>query len=658
MISMKHSSPLLAPRKNLRLKSILIFSLLMLCRFSFSAEKLTADNVAALIPRLFELHLKQHDLDNSFMRHVLKEYLIHLDPSRTCLLKSEATEMFDLENDVLSDLGKSVLRGDLSYFERLMADFLINHVSPDDEFYRTLETHEAEIKGGDAHSDDSPPPAKPLASELEGGAENDKTQWREWPELDSERRQRIITRTANAYRFARSYLNEKDAFTLALQSARREHQTWLDMSDSERRAEIPKIFMKSFLNAMDPHTDYFDADEEEFTNRLERQFAGIGVQIRPCPLGAIIDEIMKDGPAEKCGKLSRGDQIVSVDGHALAGLPVTKIVKRIKGERGASVKLGILHGGTKDPVDISVTRDVIEMAKERVKDRRIQVGKESIGVISVQSFYRGVHRDVRDRLRTMERVAPLDGVVLDLRGNRGGYLDEAVGLAGLFIEGGAIVGERDGFRKVEWKDDPFDTAIYSGPLVVLANQYSASASEIVSGSLQDYCRAVIVAPTQTFGKGTVQRVIQLKTDNIPGEIKITTHQYFLAGGASVQLKGVQPDVQIPGFKLNEDALESANENPIPFNEIDGKLKSSRSEVKAWTKWKDKNLDEIVSASNKRVDDNPEFKKSFESTATDPEAAAGHKKDTKDLQADEAAAIAADMATTWPHLERETAAQDR
>jgi carboxyl-terminal processing protease len=269
-----------------------------------------------------------------------------------------------------------------------------------------------------------------------------------------------------------------------------------------------------------------------------------------------------------------------------------------------------------------------------------------------------VHRDVRDRLRELERQGPLDGLVLDLRGNRGGYLDEAVGLVGLFIEGGAIVGERDGFRRVDWKEDPFDSAIYGGPMVVLANQYSASASEIVAGSLQDYGRAVIVAPTQTFGKGTVQRVIQLKADNLPGEIKITTHQYFLAGGASVQLKGVRPDITIPGYKLNEDALESANENPIPFNEIDGKVKSSRTEVKAWTKWKDKHLDDVASLSSKRIDDNPEFKNGFEANVSDPDAAAGHKKDDKDLQAAEAAQIAEDMSATWPHLERETAAQDR
>ena len=124
-------------------------------------------------------------------------------------------------------------------------------------------------------------------------------------------------------------------------------------------------------------------------------------------------------------------------------------------------------------------------------------------------------------------------------------------------------------------------------------------------------------------------MIQLKTDNIPGEIKITTHQYFLAGGASVQLKGVQPDVVIPGYKLNEDALESANDNPIPFNEIDGKLKTSRSEVKSWIKWKDKHLDDLASDSSKTRRRKSGFPRTiFEAKVTDTEAAAGHKKDEK------------------------------
>ena len=269
------------------------------------------------------------------MRRVMKEYLIHLDPSRTSFLKSDADEAIDLDSNVLSDLGHDILKGDLSYFERMMEDFVANQLSHDEEFYKALESHEAEIKAAE-HDSDSPPPAKPLASELEGGSENNKAQWRSWAELDSERRQRIVSRAANAYRFARTYLNEADAFTLALQSARREHQQWLDLSEAERRDEVPKVFLKSFLNAMDPHTDYFDADEEEFTNRLERNFAGIGVQIRPCPLGGMIDEVMKGGPADKCGKLTRGDQIVSVDGHVLAGLTVSKIVKKIKGGKGSA----------------------------------------------------------------------------------------------------------------------------------------------------------------------------------------------------------------------------------------------------------------------------------------------------------------------------------
>src|SRR5262249_16908473 len=157
--------------------------------------------------------------------------------------------------------------------------------------------------------------------------------------------------------------------------------------------------------------------------------------------------------------------------------------------------------------------------------KKFETPAGTIGLISVQNFYQDVNKDVKERIVELSKDKPLAGVVLDLRVNQGGYLEEAVKLAGLFIKSGPVVGERDGAGRIDWKSD-FDNFQFTMPLVILTSQFSASASEIVAGSLKDYNRAIIVGPTQTFGKGTVQRVIPLSNMNLPGEIKITTHQYF------------------------------------------------------------------------------------------------------------------------------------
>ncbi|MFH0937873.1 MAG: S41 family peptidase [Planctomycetota bacterium] len=424
--------------------------------------------------------------------------------------------------------------------------------------------------------------------------------------------------------------------------------------------EVPKLFLKSFMGAMDPHTDYFDADEDEFIERLEASFAGIGVQIRPCPLGAQIEDIIKGGPCERSGKFARGDQIVAVDDFTLVGLPINKIVKRIKGKIGTDVKINLLKRESKIIESILLKRDKIKLAEIRVKGRKFETAAGVVGLVSVQTFYKDVHSDVSEKIKELggEKLA---GVVLDLRFNYGGYLEEAVSLTGLFIKSGVVVGERDGSDRIEWKKDTNPDADYLGPLVVLVNQFSASASEIVAGTLKDYGRAVIVGPTQTFGKGTVQRVFPLSILNLPGEIKITTQQYFLAGGSSVQLEGVKPDIIIPGSKLLEDEgmLERTYENAIPFSKIKGELNLDQPEVQSWLEWKVTNLTTLQDKSKIRVAANVEFQDNFNPkkkkteepavarNSDEPPPLVDIKKDEKDTQADEAAAIAQNIAATWP-----------
>jgi carboxyl-terminal processing protease len=694
---------------------------------STAADKLRPEYIANLLPQILEIHLKQHEMDVPFMRRLLKEFVEELDPSKSFLLKPEAEALTNLKDDELSDLALKVrFDGDFSHFRTLLQKYIDTQIARDADVYAKLGDRAQEIKDKAKQRDEifkarraakttdtpktdtpktdppkdpavptPPTPGDPKIKKDDTDADEEEKDpdgivWKQRPTTNEEREKRLIIGAGALYTMYKSYLNEEQAMKQAIQGMQRERNVWLNLKEkeSERRAKgemtrdekVYKMFLKSFMMALDPHSDYLEGeDEDEFTTHMERSFFGIGVQIRPCPLGAYVEEVIKGGPSDKSKRFGKGDQIIAVDDVVLAGKTINEIVKLIKGEKGTEVKLRLLKKQTpdKDAQDVeSVTlrRDTIELADMRVKGKKYDTANGPVGVIYVNAFYNGVHKDVRDRINELSKEKPLTGVVLDLRWNTGGYLEEAIGLAGLFVDSGWVVGERDARNKVIWQDTPNPRAEFKMPLVVLVNQFSASASEIVTGTLKAYGRAVVVAHTQTFGKGTVQKVLPLGSQRLPGEIKITTDQYFLANGSSVQLKGIDPDVVIPGPKLvvDDGYLERATPNAIEWNKIPGKLEVTRPDVKSWMEWRNENLPRLQEKSNARVAANPELRDAFdpkkrknkEDAATPPDQQPDKNEDAKDskdakdpkdkekekdVQAEEAVAIVNDMIPTWSTL---------
>jgi carboxyl-terminal processing protease len=642
---------------------------------STAAEKLKPEHVAILLPQILDIHVKQHTMDPAFMKRLMKEFVDQLDAGKSFYTKSEAEAIINLTDDDYNQLAQRAMDGDLGRFKDIMKDFLDKQIARDADMYAGLEKRGDEIKTKakdrakartdkpDTKPDTVVKPTKPDETIKKGDDDEyvdpDGIVWKDRPASNEEREKRLVISTASLYSFNKDYLKDDEAFKLAIQAIQRTRDKWVKTNVDD---DVAKLFLKSFMMALDPHSDYLEGDDEEdFTSHMERSFAGIGVQIRPCPLGAHIEDVIKGGPSDKSGKFARGDQIVAVDNVVLAGMTINKIVKLIKGEKGTEVKLTVLKRETNKTDVITLKRDTIELADMRVKGKIQETPEGPVGLISVQAFYQGVHNDVRDRLNEISKGKPLAGVVLDLRNNTGGYLEEAIGLASLFIESGAVVGERSGRNKIQWQDDPDEKIEFRGPLVILTNQFSASASEIVTGTLKAYGRAVVVSHTQTFGKGTVQKVLPLNSHGLPGEIKVTTDQYFLANGSSVQLKGVDPDVIIPGPKLlNEDGyLEAATPNAIAWNQIPGRLEPNKPEVKMWSDWKNKNLKALQFRSNLRVEANPDFANMFDpkkrkdkaleklDKPDGPSLDDKDKKDEKDPQAEEAVAITRDMISTWP-----------
>jgi carboxyl-terminal processing protease len=652
---------------------VLAFFGASLCCPALAAENLKPEKVALCLPELLKMHLQQHDMDNAFMQRLLNQFVLQLDPNKIFFLKGEEETFTAANNEELRTLAKKALKGDLTHFTKLLQAFLDTQIARDAALFDGLAARKDEVN---ALADEKLGVGlinlrKFYDLRPRGGlqAVMNQNDWGERALTQADREKRLLRLTAAIYKLNTRDLSENEAFKLAVEFVCDWRNKWLKI---DVNAEAPKLFLKSFMNALDPHSGYFDEDEEDnFTDRLERSFAGIGVQIRPCPQGGLIEDIIQGGPADRSGKFMRGDKIIAVDDNSVAGLPIDKIVKKIKGQLGTSIKLAVVKHDTNQTEEITLKRDNIVLAKMRVKDKKIETVAGTIGLISMQSFYTDMHLDVHDKLHALSPKKPLAGVVLDLRFNKGGYFDleEAVKLAGLFIKAGPVLGKRNGLGEVEWmyrkeEDNHEPNMEYLGPLVILVNQFSARASEVVAGTLQDYGRAVIVGATQTFGKGTLQRAIPMQKYDLPGAIQITTHQIFLAGGSSVQIKGIEPDVLIPGPKLldEEGMLERADKNAIPWNSIKSPLLDNKApEVKQWHEWKKKYAATLQEKSKQRVAANPEFKDAFDLKKINHEQAAENKprlpdepppladvkKEEPDLQALEAVEVVKDMLATWP-----------
>jgi carboxyl-terminal processing protease len=355
--------------------------------------------------------------------------------------------------------------------------------------------------------------------------------------------------------------------------------TLLTDSDAEW---VLERYLTAFTRVYDPHTDYLSASNtEDFNIGMSLSLFGIGALLSSEDGAAKVERLITGGPADRDGRLQPGDKIIAVaqgDQEAVDILhwPLSKAVRLIRGEKGTRVVLTVLPasapaGSTSERIDL--VRDEVKLEEQAAKGDVREVPDETghalrVGVITLPEFYADVNgqpkpgatprSSTRDVAAILNGFAtnPVDGVVLDLRGNGGGLLAEAVAMTGLFIDSGPVVKVSNGRAFQVLNDVDPDTA-YAGPLVVLVNRQTASASEILAGALQDYGRAIIVGDSKTHGKGTVQSLTGLRANEpAAGSLKVTTACFYRIGGRSTQRTGVTPDIVTPSML---DALEIGEE---------------------------------------------------------------------------------------------------
>ena len=553
-----------------------------------------APRIAYLTARLLEeFHYLQRPLDRELSERFFDGYIDSLDPRHENFLQSDLAEFASYRTnlDVLTTGGRAAdLSPAFRIYERYLERFQqhnshVNDLLRRDKFKFTADE---KIQLDRRHA----PFPKDLAEA--------QSLWLQHLRYDylQEKLVREITETNGVISVSLSSTNAADiAATLA------RHNRWgLRMMTNLDSDNVLQVYLNALAHAYDPHSDYMSAPKAaDFSIGMNLSLFGIGAQLTEDDGYCTIRELVPGGPAAMSKQIKPKDRIVAVaQGDKppvdVVDLELEKVVQQIRGAKGTEVRL------TLSPADnptarriVTLVRDEIKLENSEAKAKLIETpdghgGTNRIGIIDLPSFYAPVDLssgaghatpkytsvDVAKLVRKLKQEN-VSGIIIDLRSNPGGSLEEAIKFTGLFIKEGPVVLARNPDGQVTVDSDPDPAQLYDGPLVVMINRFSASASEIAAAALQDYGRAVVVGDTATHGKGTVQNLNPLRpflrpatatATNDPGAIKITIRKFYRVSGASTQLKGVTPDIVLPDV-LNYSTLigETSLENPLPWDTI-------------------------------------------------------------------------------------------
>ena len=396
------------------------------------------------------------------------------------------------------------------------------------------------------------------------------------------------------------------------------NQNFRFISEEMQRSDWFSVYINSFVSQYDPNTSYLDPESKDrFDVDMSGNYAGIGARLQKKIDKVEITEVISGGPAWRDNILEKGDAILKVrqddeeEPVSILNMRLSEAVKLIKGKKGTRVHLTIkkVDGSISE---VSVKRDIVLLEETYIKSSIVEKGNNNFGIINIPKFYidfdNQSNRDAAKDLRTeIERLKEqgVQGLVIDLRNNGGGALKTVVDMAGMFIKNGPVVQVKYFDKEKQVLSDRDRSILWTGPLVILVNEGSASASEILAAAMQDYKRAIIIGGNQTWGKGTVQNVFPLNrmvrgnTNGDLGALRYTTQKYYRINGGSVQLEGVKSDINVPYRYKYLDFGEKDSKNPLQWDEID------QVEYATWDS--NFNFDEAIRKSKKRMADNKYLK---------------------------------------------------
>ena len=533
-------------------------------------------------------HYKQVKMDDVLSEKIFDRYIKQLDYSRNIFLASdiEGFEKHRLDFDSVISRGRLDVAYDIYNFN----------------LKRRLERYDYALSLLD----------KPFDFTLEESYHFDREE-ADWPVSDAEINElwRLKTKydALNLTLTGKEWPKVKEILGKRYRSAIKR----LKQSESE---DVFQIVMNSFARVVEPHTSYLSPrNAERFQMEMNLSLEGIGAVLRAEEDYTVIQSIVSGGPADKSNELKPKDRIIGVsqdkkDFVDVIGWRLDDVVELIKGPKGTKVRLQVLSGESDDASDtkiVSIVRDKIKLEDRAAKsevyfEKDGDENSKKLGVIDIPSFYNNLSRDVKKEIEKL-KTAGVEGIIVDLRGYGGGSLTEATRLTGLFIDKGPVVQIRDGANRIQVNSDNDGISYYEGPLTVMVDRFSASASEIFSAAIQDYGRGVIVGE-HTFGKGTVQqhrglgRVYDLYEKPF-GSIQFTIAKFYRIDGGSTQHRGVLPDISFPSAVDPEDWGESREKNALPWDQIPKARYNKLSDINA-------DLSYLNSLYVERIKENREF----------------------------------------------------
>jgi len=531
-------------------------------------QKLTGPVVKGIVEQFVSMHYAQKPLDDEMSAKIFKLYLNRLDPAHYYFLAADVNEFQKYETRIDDMLLRGKVKLALEIFERFKVR-LSERLAMMEEF---------------------------LAEDFDFSRDANWTLEREdlpYPETTEEARK--IWRTKIKFDLLTLKLADTSIKDGKERLMKRVRGMWKDFSQYEND-DVVSIFLNSMAAAYDPHSSYLAAqDLKNFDISIKLSLEGIGAVLRWEDGYTVVNSIVPGGAAARHGKLKADDRIIAVAQgeeafESVIDMRLNNVVQLIRGKRGTKVGLQILRKTKKgfDTLKLVIVRDKIILkdgeARKQIfvhpspEENKTAQETNRIGVIKLLSFYvdfndrrknpknyKSSSRDVKKHLKEFVREN-VDGVILDLRSNGGGGLDEAINMAGLFIgHNPVVIVRQSGGRRVTVHRSR-ERAVYDGPLLIMLNRYSASASEILAGAMHDYQRAILAGDTTTFGKGTVQNIFQLPEGY--GALKVTIAQFYRVSGWSTQNRGVETSLVLPSLYNARDIGESTLDNALPWRSID------------------------------------------------------------------------------------------
>jgi len=581
----------------------------------------------AVMNYLEALHLNPVALDDNFSEKAFKNFIEMADPGKRFLVKSEIDELSQYRNQ----LDEQINTRSFDFFNRAEEIIVNAQARAKDIFYEIIESDLSDVENlyieMDAEKRNHPEDVEAL-----------RLLWKKIIKYDYNNRLKSKIENQNK-RLEKALSNEElevdepesetediteksleELQDEVVEAIKKSYKNWFDSMDKGRRSDKFELYINAFTHIYDPHSDYLSPkSKEDFDIQMGGKLEGIGARLTTENEMTKVIAIIPGGPAWKGKELDVDDYITAVqqegeDPVNVVGMRLDDVVQMIRGNKGTRVVLTLKKAdGTIKDIEIERDEVIIDESFARSLILDIPGSVENIGYIRLPKFYSSFEKedgnscakDVKIEIEKLNQ-SKVNGIVLDLRNNGGGSLRDVIDMTGLFIEDGPIVQVKPRNKEAYVYDDEDEEVHYTGPLVVMVNQFSASASEILAAALQDYNRAVIIGSNSTFGKGTVQRFVDLDRAyrdyeelKPMGNLKITMQKFYRIDGGSTQLRGVVPDIILPdnyhyletGEKDYDNAMEWTEIEPVPYNQDVYQITSKNS---------------IVENSKKRISANPTF----------------------------------------------------